>query len=315
MTRSTLKGKAPRFVIVPLVVAGLAALACGGGGSNETSTETPPTAPSTGLPVPLPVAQCDAVRTAADRAARSLDDRSAGLNERIVGGETARAKDWPWAVALTYQTQAGTQFQYCGGSLIDEDWVLTAAHCEVEVTDTVLLGRHDLTTSAGETQAIEFVLTHLNYNDTANNNDIALIKLVSASGQEAVALIDAADTNSQPGDLSTVVGWGLLAEGGSASPTLQQVEVPIVGNPDCANTYSNLTDNMICAGEEMGQEDSCQGDSGGPLMVRASAQAPWRQTGVVSFGRGCARADTPGVYTRVSKYLDWIDACMSNPAS
>ena len=84
--------------------------------------------------------------------------------------------------------------------------MLTAAHCEVEVGDSVLLGRHDLGTSAGEMREIEFVLTHNDYNDTANNNDIALIRLTSPSAQPTVDLIDAADTNSQPGDNSTVVG-------------------------------------------------------------------------------------------------------------
>ena len=298
MTRLTFKGKAQRFAIVPLIVAGLATLACG---SNPTPDPPPP------------IAQCDASRTGAGDRSRSLDDRSAGAAQRIVGGQEARVGDWPWAAALAFTRADGSLFQYCGGSLIEEDWVLTAAHCEVEVGDTVLLGRHDLGTSAGEVREIEFVLTHNDYNDTANNNDIALIKLTSASNQATVDLVDAADTNSQPGDNSTVVGWGALSQGGATSQTLQQVEIPIVSNPDCGNTYNNLTDNMICAGRDMGGQDSCQGDSGGPLMVRASAQDPWRQTGVVSFGIGCALANTPGVYTRVSMYLDWIDACRSNP--
>ncbi len=259
------------------------------------------------------MAQCDASRTGAADRSRSLEDRSAGAAAKIVGGDQAVEGAWPWTAALAFTRADGTLFQYCGGSLIEANWVLTAAHCEVEVGDSVLLGRHDLGTSAGEVRAIEFVLTHNDYNDTANNNDIALIKLASTSGQETVDLIDAAEANSQPDDNSTVVGWGALSQGGATSQTLQQVEIPIVSNPDCANTYNNLTDNMICAGRDMGGQDSCQGDSGGPLMVRASAQDPWRQTGVVSFGIGCARPNTPGVYTRVSRSLDWIAACRSNP--
>ena len=312
MTRLTFEAKARQLPMLVLIVTGLGMLACGPSSTPEPPGPTPGTTPPA-TPGPSPaVAQCEAFRSGG-AAPRSLDERSAGAAEKIVGGHEARVGDWPWAAALALTRADGSLFQYCGGSLIDEDWVLTAAHCEVEVGDSVLLGRHDLGTSAGEVRAIEFVLTHNDYNDTQSNNDIALVKLASSSAQTPVGLIDAADTNSQPGDDSTVVGWGALSQGGATSTTLQQVEIPIVDNPDCANTYSNLTDNMICAGRDMGGQDSCQGDSGGPLMVRASAQDPWRQTGVVSFGIGCALPNTPGVYTRVSRYLDWIGACTTNP--
>lgn len=299
MTRLTFTAKAQQFAMLTLAVASLAVLACCGG-------PTPPPPPEP------PIVQCNASRTGAGFS-RSLEDRSAGRTERIVGGEEARVGDWPWAAALSFTRADGSLFQYCGGSLIEDDWVLTAAHCQVEVGDSVVLGRHDLGTAAGEVRTVEFVLTHNDYNDATNDNDIALVKLITASGQVPVDLIDAADTNSQPADNSTVIGWGALSQGGPTSQTLQQVDIPIVSNSDCANTYSNLTDNMICAGRDMGGQDSCQGDSGGPLMVRASAQDPWRQTGVVSFGIGCALPNTPGVYTRVSRYLDWIDACRSSP--
>ncbi|TNN24233.1 Trypsin-1 [Liparis tanakae] len=91
---------------------------------------------------------------------------------------------------------------------------------------------------------------------------------------------------------------------------LQQVQVPVVSNSQCRNTYPSLTNNMVCAGLDEGQKDSCQGDSGGPLVSKNSSL--WVQAGVVSFGIGCARPDTPGVYTRVSRYQTWISSRVSD---
>jgi secreted trypsin-like serine protease len=264
-------------------------------------------------PPPPPVA-CNASRSGAAPTGRSLDELRESLpSGRIVGGVEAARGAWPWAAAIALTQADGTLFQYCGGSLIAPDWVLTAAHCEVQTSDTVLLGRHNLAESDGEAHAISFVLTHNDYNNTPNDNDIALIRLATPSSRTPVAPIDSADTNSQAGDDATIIGWGALSEGGSTSDTLQQVAVPIVSNDACDDIYSNLTGNMLCAGEELGGEDSCQGDSGGPLLVRASDTAPWQQAGVVSFGIGCARPNIFGVYTRVSQYVDWIGACQGNP--
>jgi len=232
---------------------------------------------------------------------------------RIVGGIEAARGDWPFAAAIAFAQADGSLFQYCGGSLIAEEWVLTAAHCEVRASDTVLIGRHNLTEGDGERRAIDFVLTHNNYNDTPNDNDVALIKLASSSNLTPVSLIDAAGSTSQPGANATIVGWGALSEGGSTSDTLQQVTVPIVSNDECDDVYSNLTANMICAGRDMGGQDSCQGDSGGPLLVPDAAGGTFRQSGIVSFGIGCARPGLFGVYTRVSRYVDWIAACQADP--
>lgn len=296
--------KLTRFAVVVVALAGLGASCDQNGSSNGGTT------PSDVIPTPAP---CNASRSGATSDRRALEEQRSSLpTERIVGGDEAVRGIWPWAAAITF-ARNGTLRQYCGGSLIAPNWVLTAAHCEVDASDTVILGRHNLTESDGEELAISFVLTHNGYNDTTNDNDIALIRLASPSSQSPVALTDGADSNSQPGDDATIIGWGRLAEGGSASDTLQHVTVPIVTNGRCDDVYSNLTGNMLCAGRELGGQDSCQGDSGGPLMVRASSAAPWQQSGVVSFGIGCARPQIFGVYTRVSQYVDWIGACQNNP--
>merc|ERR1739838_121790 len=125
------------------------------------------------------------------------------------------------------------------------------------------------------------------------------------------------------GTMSWVTGWGTEGSGVPlASPqNLQEVDVPIVGNNQCGCSYT-ITDNMICAGTKEGGKDSCQGDSGGPLVYHigpsehnnGKAHGPfhWVQTGVVSFGRGCALPDVPGVYARVSQFQKWIMMHITN---
>ena len=293
--------------MIALSVVALSSVSCVSTGDGPISPSPTPTPP------PM-MAQCEASRTGAAPRSRSLENlRSQMAEGRIVGGSEAVRGEWPWAAALAFRQSNGSLFQFCGGSLIAPDWVLTAAHCEVQARDVVLLGRHDLTLNEGEQRTIDFVLTHNDYNSSTNDNDIALIKLSDTSSQPTVGLIDALDTNARPGAGSTVIGWGAISEGGPSSSTLRQVTIPIVGNEICDDVYEQLTTNMICAGTETGGLDSCQGDSGGPLMVPGSTGVPWEQAGVVSFGIGCARPNIFGVYTRVSKYLDWIEVCQTNP--
>jgi secreted trypsin-like serine protease len=234
--------------------------------------------------------------------------RIIGLEPKIVGGSTAAIGRWPWAAAIAFKAEDGSLHQFCGGSLIAENWVVTAAHCDVRSHEKVILDRHDLTTDEGQVFNIKRVIGHCNYDPVRNNSDIALIELEPEPDfqQQPLDLIDPEDTAAQPDDKATVIGWGRVMEGGNASAILRQVEIPIVSNETCEQAYPNgITTNMICAG--ITGKDSCQGDSGGPLMVRGPDQ-DWRQAGVVSFGVGCARPNFFGVYTRVSQYLFWIDS-------
>lgn len=232
----------------------------------------------------------------------------------IVGGQPAEPGEWPWQVMV----RPGAYL--CGGSLIAADWVVTAAHCVYNgdklfapSSVSVKLGEYDRTVSENGEQlhSIAEIIAHEEYDAQTNNNDIALLRLSSpAVMNDRVASIGLLSTGmsdafAHPGTDAVVTGWGTTAEGGSAATKLMEVSVPIVSNDQCNRAYGIVTDNMLCAGYQEGGKDSCQGDSGGPLVVRADS-GTWRLAGVVSFGYGCARAGFYGVYTRVSRYENWI---------
>ncbi|XP_015249736.1 PREDICTED: tryptase-like [Cyprinodon variegatus] len=235
-------------------------------------------------------------------------------NHKIVGGEDASPKSWPWQVDLQ---RSGTH--WCGGSLISKKWVLTAAHC---VTGTepfiweVFLGRQKLTdgnTKNEVSRKIGKIVVHPRFNSITFDNDIALLRLSSSvkftDYIRPVCLAERGSTFSN-GTTSWVTGWGNVAEGVPLPypKTLQEVKVPVIGNRQCNCLLGkgSVTDNMICAGVLPGGSDSCQGDSGGPMVSKQRSR--WIQSGVVSFGDGCARPSLPGVYTRVSRYQSWINS-------
>ncbi|GJL54291.1 MAG: hypothetical protein NPIRA02_14230 [Nitrospirales bacterium] len=237
-----------------------------------------------------------------------------GLEPRIVGGEPAERGDYPWAASIALVRQNGSLFSFCGGSLITPEWVLTAAHCTVQVGHKVILGRLNLQESGGEVHDVVQVINHADYDSNTSDSDIALVKLDNPSAQTPISLIGENGDLAAPGKPYTVVGWGLLEEGGMASDDLMEVTLPIVSNANCQAQYDGtgvtITENMLCAAEL--NKDSCQGDSGGPGMVVDSAEDTDRLAGVVSFGIGCARPEFPGVYTRVSNFISWIDGHIGN---
>ncbi|CAH1255087.1 PRSS2 [Branchiostoma lanceolatum] len=218
-----------------------------------------------------------------------------GYGDRIVGGEQASAGEFPYQASLQ---QHGNHF--CGGTLLNSQWVLSAAHCQVSANSlTVVLGEHDLSRNEGHEQTVQAqqVIVHPNYNDNTLNNDIMLIKLqhpVTINNWVSPASVPSSMVS--PGTMLTVTGWGNTLSSGSNYPDrLQKVDVPKIARADCnaANAYDGeITNKMFCAGYMDGGKDSCQGDSGGPVVRSGTVY------GVVSWGYGCAERNYPGVYTQ-----------------
>ena len=240
---------------------------------------------------------------------------------RIVGGQNANIDNWPWQVALI--SPWGRSF--CGGSVIAPRWVLTAAHC-VEQVDAdnflVLVGTTDVS-EGGQRFSVSAIRIHEAYRtetitDGKNRkiiniiNDIALIRLTeNIPGHRSIQLSSEKLDRvfARPGLCATVTGWGWTAWGGSSSESLLRADMPITATSACSGAYPNqLMSGVICAGYEQGKVDACKGDSGGPLVVRHGNSRRYVQVGVVSWGKNCALRGFPGIYTRVSKYIDWIQS-------
>ncbi|XP_017782265.1 PREDICTED: proclotting enzyme-like [Nicrophorus vespilloides] len=242
-------------------------------------------------------------------------------NFRVVGGEEALPGRWPWMAAIFLHGSRRTEF-WCGGTLISPKHILTAAHCTRDSRQrpfsahqfTVRLGDIDLKRENEPSAPVTFKVTdirvHKEYNRLGFYNDIAILALDRpARKSKYVIPICLPQGNlkreSFAGRRSTVVGWGTTYYGGKESTTQRQAELPIWRNEDCKQAYFQpITSNFICAGYSEGGTDACQGDSGGPLMINWDAR--WTQIGVVSFGNKCGEPGYPGVYTRVTEYIDWI---------
>uniref|UniRef100_A0A3B3VGX6 Peptidase S1 domain-containing protein n=1 Tax=Poecilia latipinna TaxID=48699 RepID=A0A3B3VGX6_9TELE len=255
-----------------------------------------------------------------------LCGKAAGSKSRIIGGQDAQLGDWPWQVYFT------TSYSSCGGSLISNEWVLTAAHCisrdDLNYTKVQLgvVQPDSVSNSTKVTRRLSEIICHPEYDSLTSENDICLLKLSApVDFTPYIQPICLASENStfHDGLASWVTGFGVTETrriGLGLNPSsLQEVQVPIVGNNRCMcyyyETFMNAllfnpnlnTNNYLCAGFKEGGKDSCQGDSGGPLMVQLQNSSQWVQAGIVSFGEGCAVPMKPGVYTRVSQYQSWIN--------
>ena len=239
------------------------------------------------------------------------------MEQRIVGGIEARPNSFPWLVSIQLDNR-----HICGGTLIDDQHVLTAASCFKQslfpVKYAIVLGAHKLSDAANGTVDVERLVFHSDYNDVTNENDIGLMKLTeripAASRSVGTACLSQSVKRSSASDSYVIAGWGTTRfSSGLARPTneLRQAKVNVM--TECSRVYPNFdARKQICAGTANFSSDACQGDTGGGLFEKRTTDTDrWILTGIVSYGNGCATSGYPSVYVRVSAYYDWIQSSIT----
>ncbi|XP_050987838.1 trypsin-2-like isoform X4 [Labeo rohita] len=230
-------------------------------------------------------------------AAFALDD------DKIVGGYECTPYSQPWQVSLN------SGYHFCGGSLVNENWVVSAAHCYQSRIE-VRLGEYNIAVNEGSEQFIDSakIFRHPNYDSWTTDSNIMLIKLSTpATLNQYVQPISLPSSFPAAGTMCTVTGWGNTMSSTAYSDKLQCLDIPILSDSDCNNFYPGMiTSNMFCAGYPEGGKGSCQGDSGGPVVCNGQLQ------GIVSWDFGCAEKNRPGVYVKVCMFSQWIADVMSS---
>eukprot|EP00058_Branchiostoma_floridae_P002187 XP_002587675.1 hypothetical protein BRAFLDRAFT_92719 [Branchiostoma floridae] len=243
--------------------------------------------------------------------------------DRIVGGSDAIHGAWPWQVSLQYWGI----IHFCGGTLINKRWVLTAAHCVNDGTKPhVTLGESRLSKNDSTEITIKTkkVFIHPGYGVWYNIYDAALLKLKKrVRFNKYIRPVCVPSQNSPlppPGTVCSITGWGATREGGSTKNRLQEADVPIVSDYDCSSVHDLSFDSFVefCAGYfsslyvvlKSAHVTCPQGDSGGPLVCEKDGN--YFLHGITSWGIGCALPEYPGVYARVAAFADWIRDTIRN---
>ncbi|KAL1501658.1 hypothetical protein ABEB36_006950 [Hypothenemus hampei] len=252
-------------------------------------------------------------------------------NNRIVNGEDAALNEFPWMALIKYRTSRGRSKFLCGGSIIHKNYILTAAHCLTGEIISVRVGEHDLRTEIDcevvnktrkcsppvQEVSVEKIIAHPDFSRQNLRNDIGLIRVSTIHFNEEnirPICLPQDDEKTKLFDAVYVAGWGVIdSVTRVSSNVLQKVRLPIASKANCSAAYREnniqIIDSQLCAGG-VDERDSCSGDSGGPMMVptiREQINIVFVQQGVVSFGMTfCGTPGFPGVYTRVSYFMDWI---------
>ncbi|KAL7639031.1 UNVERIFIED_CONTAM: hypothetical protein RMT77_010565 [Armadillidium vulgare] len=269
--------------------------------SLNSTTETPPVNVSSSSPSTGTSTKCSCGRREPEN--------------RIVNGSEASLHEYPWQVVLRDKS---SHRQYCGGTLICNKYVLTASHCvdgESSNEIVVSLGDHNKIQNSETEKTVHRnivkIIMHENYNKQTVDNDIALLQLDQPiefnKAISPVCLPFGLKDTSISGKIGVVTGWGAIILGGQSSEVLNELITTLMTTEECrsGSKYGNsITNNMICAYND-GKGDSCQGDSGGPLTM-VDEEGRVNLVGVVSWGNGCSLVGYPGVYTKVTNYLNWV---------
>ncbi|MFD8734486.1 S1 family peptidase [Streptomyces sp. NPDC059618] len=227
---------------------------------------------------------------------------AAAAPQPIVGGTTTTTSTYPFMMQIT----DARQNQFCGGTLVAADKVVTAAHCmSGETTDSIRVvgGRTYLNGTDGTVSKVGKIWINPDYTDATDGDDVAVLTLSTPMPYNPAPYVAGSDTGLYAaGTTARIVGWGTTSENGTSSNQLRTATVPIVSDSSCASSYGKnyVASDMVCAGYTAGGVDTCQGDSGGPLLIGGVL------AGITSWGEGCAEAGYPGVYTRLTTFSSLV---------
>ncbi|XP_045466866.1 trypsin-2-like [Harmonia axyridis] len=232
---------------------------------------------------------------------------------RILGGNKVDIRNYPYVVSVQMLFR-GQRMHICGGTLIAPNTILTAAHCFRSTGNFVVkAGSNSLKDSRGCVVPINKVIYHPQYKALSQDYDIAIAQLRKpVKLSKMIQPVKLPSFSKEiPLTKGTVLGWGATGYGASTSDDLRAVEIPIIDDKDCVQSYPKglVTERMFCAKDDEGTKDSCQGDSGGPLIINGTIY------GIVSWGFDCGNPDNPGVYSRVPYFADFINKTLNQKIS